>query len=63
MQIAKFNDFSEKKIHILNHIIKNKIQFRKITALRKENEQPKQYHKMTYYGLISDKIKKIFSKI
>ena len=62
IQIAKFNNFPINKIQILNNQIKNKIKFRKITTLKKDNQLSKQYYKMTYFGQISDKIKKTFNK-
>ena len=62
MLIAKYNNFPINKIYHLNHIIKKKINRKKITTLQNINDKSKNYFKMTYYGAISDKIKTVFKK-
>ena len=62
ISIAKFNHFPINKVYILNQQIENKNNLKKRTTLNNNDNKNKIYSKLTYYGLISDKIKNIFRK-
>lgn len=62
LEIAKFNNFPINKIYQLNQQIKNKINNNKKTTLCQLKDKPKQYYGMTYFGQISEIIKKTFLK-
>ena len=61
LEIARYNNFPSYRIHRLNNSIKNKINLKKVTTLQ-SNEKPNKFHKLTYFGSISDKIKSVFKK-
>ena len=61
LEIARYNNYRSYRIHRLNYSIKNKVNLKKATTL-KSNEKPNNFHKLTYFGGISDKIKSVFKK-